>query len=620
MKEPGKTLPLALGALGVVFGDIGTSPLYAVKACFSEFPRVPPTPENALGVISLIFWSLILVISLKYAGYVMRADNRGEGGIFSLLALLLENKILRRGSALAAFGVFGAALLYADGVITPAISVLSAVEGISVVTKAAAPYVVPIACVILLGLFLMQKKGTGVIGRFMGPIMAVWFLSLAVLGVSSILSHPEVLWAVNPLYAATFMTTGGLKAFLVLGSVVLCVTGGEALYADMGHFGAGPIRVSWYALALPSLLCVYFGQGALLLRDPALAESPFFSLVPEKFMIPMVILATMATVIASQAVISGVFSLTRQAAQLGYLPRVRIRHTSEDVEGQIYIPGVNFLMMLACLALTIHFGSSARLAGAYGIAVTATMFITTGLFYLVARRIWGWNIFRAAVPVIVFMLVDLAFFGANLFKIVSGGWIPLVTAVSIALIMRIWRTGREAVSKRVNEERPSLDAFFSELEREMPHRVPGTAVFLSASLEKAPLSLVNLLKRFKILPQTAVVLTVVGENIPRVESQDRLLIKALIPGVYHVIGRYGFMESPNVELLLRQAENLDSRINSRDITYVLGREAPFIATSSPLGRLSRSLFAFMLMNAASPADYYAIPPGDMVDIGVRVPV
>jgi KUP system potassium uptake protein len=620
MKEPGKTLPLALGALGVVFGDIGTSPLYAVKACFNEFPRVQPTPENVLGVISLIFWSLILVISLKYASYVMRADNRGEGGIFSLLALLLENRILRRGSALAAFGVFGAALLYADGVITPAISVLSAVEGISVVTKAASPYVVPIACGILLGLFLMQRKGTGVIGKYMGPVMVVWFLSLAVLGASSIFSHPEVLWAVNPLHAAAFMANGGLKAFMVLGSVVLCVTGGEALYADMGHFGAGPIRMSWYGLALPSLLCVYFGQGALLLRNPAMAESPFFSLVPANLMIPMVILAAMATVIASQAVISGVFSLTRQASQLGYLPRVRIRHTSEDMEGQIYIPGVNFIMMLACLGLTIHFGSSSRLAGAYGIAVTGTMFITTGLFYLVARRIWGWNFFRAAVPVAIFMFVDLAFFGANLFKIISGGWIPLVTAVAIALIMRVWRTGREALLASINKDRPSLASFFSELDKDATHRVPGAAVFLSASLEYAPLSLVNLMKRFKIIPQTAVVLTVVVEDIPRVAPPDRLMIKALTPGAYHVIGRYGFMESPNVALLLRQAESLDPRIRSSDVTYVLGREVPYAATSSPLGRLSRALFVFMLNQAASPADYYAIPPGDMVDMGVRAPV
>ncbi len=620
MKEPGKALPLALGALGVVFGDIGTSPLYAIKACFNEYPRVEPVPENILGVVSLIFWSLILVISVKYALYVMRADNGGEGGIFSLLALLLEKGIVRRGAFMAGIGVFGAALLYADGAITPAISVLSAVEGLNVVTKAAAPYVTHIALVILLGLFLLQSKGTGVIGKVMGPIMVIWFLSIAAMGVASVAATPAVLAAINPWHAANFMIQGGLKAFLALGAVVLCVTGGEALYADMGHFGAGPIRLAWYGLALPSLLCLYFGQGALLLRDPAMAESPFFSLVPEALTLPMVVLATMAAIIASQAVISGVFSLTRQASQLGYLPRVRVRHTSADMEGQIYIPGVNFLMMLACLGLAAHFGGSARLAGAYGIAVTGTMCITTALFYLVARRLWRWNFLRIAAPAAVFLAMDFAFFGANLFKLTSGGWIPIAAAVAIALIMRVWRTGRMAVASQLDKDRSNLEEFFTGLDESSLTRIPGTGVFLSASLEKTPIALVNLLKRFKVLPQTTIILTVLTENEPRVASGRRLFIKAITPEVRHVIGRYGFMESPNVALLLRQAENLDPHISLREITYILGRESPVATVSAPMGRITRKIFGVMLKNAASPADYYGIPPEDMVDFGVRVQI
>ena len=534
-----KTHILVIGALGVVFGDIGTSPLYAVKVCFTGQSALAPTPPNVLGLISLIFWSLTLVVSIKYALFIMRADDQGEGGIFAMLALLHKKMGRSLGRGLVLGGLFGAALLYGDGLITPVISVLSALEGLEVATTKAKPLVVPLTCVVLILLFWAQRHGTGRIGKFFGPVMILWFGVLAWLGVSAIATRPEILAAVNPLHALQFFLRNGLHGFFILGAVVLCITGCEALYLDMGHFGARSIRISWYGLALPALLLNYFGQGALVLNDPRTATDAFYHLVPQALLYPMVALATAATIIASQAIISGVFSLTRQAMQLGFIPGMRIQHTSSMAEGQVYAPDVNVLMMLAAILLTLYFKASENLAAAYGIAVTGDMFITSVVFFFITRQIWGWSLVKALPLCLLFWGVDLTFFSACLGKFLTGGWFPLAIAVVILSFMVTWWDGWKTLALKVMTMTITRDKFIEKVAAEKPLRLPGTGVFLSTFHKEVPPMLLRYLTQTSALPENLVILSVLTADVPEVEEHKRVETHGLGHGVYRVTGIWG---------------------------------------------------------------------------------
>ncbi|HEU4556801.1 MAG TPA: KUP/HAK/KT family potassium transporter, partial [Longimicrobium sp.] len=532
---------LAFAALGVVYGDIGTSPLYTMREAFHHGTGIEPTPANVLGILSLVFWALILVISIKYLGFVMQADNRGEGGMIALTALVVPRRATTgKAGILVLLGLFGASLLYGDSMITPAISVLSAVEGLEVATPFFTPYVVPITIVILVGLFLVQRHGTGGIGRVFGPVTLLWFLTLAVLGTAEIIRHPSVLGAVSPHHAVRFFASNGSAGFFVLGSVFLAVTGGEALYADMGHFGKRPIRITWFVLVLPALVLNYFGQGALLISNPSAVEHPFFLLAPGWATYPLVMLATAATVIASQAVISGAFSLTRQAMQLGYLPRVHIEHTSSREIGQIYIPGVNWLLMFACIGLVAGFRNSSSLANAYGVAVTTDMVFTTLLFAAVARARWRWSWLKVGALAAAFLVIDLAFWGANLHKIPHGGWFPLVVAGAIFAVMTTWKTGRQILASRMQSTTLPFDLFLKDVETRSPTRVPGTAVFMYGNPEGTPPALLHNLVHNKVLHERVVLLTVDTGEIPAVDDEERVEVKELGAGFYRVVVRYGF--------------------------------------------------------------------------------
>jgi KUP system potassium uptake protein len=632
---------LAVVALGVVYGDIGTSPLYALKECFSGRHSIPPTPENVIGVLSLVFWSLNFVVSFKYITFVLRADNRGEGGILALLALVRPlGKTSGGRNALIALGLFGAALLYGDGVITPAISVLGAVEGLSVATPAFERYVWPIAVVILSVLFLFQRHGTARVGRVFGPVMVLWFVSIALLGVRGILMHPRVLEAVNPWYAYDFFLRDGIRGFLILGSVVLVLTGAEALYADMGHFGRRPIQVTWFAVVLPCLLLNYFGQAALLLVRPSAASNPFYSLVPNWGLYPMVVVATAAAIVASQALISGAFSLTRQAVQLGYSPRVTIVHTSHSEVGQIYIPEVNTALWLGCVALVVGFKSSGNLAAAYGIAVTGTMIITTLLFYTVARERWQWSVWRAGALTLLFLGVDLAFFAANLIKIEDGGWFPLVVAAVIYTLMTTWYTGRARLSEIVRENTLPLDLFLTDIAKRKPHRVPGVAVFLTSVQGGAPPVLLHHLKHNKMLHEKVLLLSVMGDEIPQVDSGDRVRCRDLGEGFYEVVAHYGFMETPDVPSVLQslgQQTDMGRRVLIEVMTtsFYLGRETLIPMGSSRLravpgaaggdhaikptmARWRKKLFIVMTRNARSATAFFGLPPNRVVELGAQI--
>ncbi|HEX6379610.1 MAG TPA: KUP/HAK/KT family potassium transporter, partial [Acidimicrobiia bacterium] len=541
---------LALGALGIVYGDIGTSPLYAFRETFhGHGHELAVTETNVLGLLSLVFWSLIVVISIKYLLFVMKADNHGEGGILALVALIRnEGGSKSRRNTLILLGVFGTALLYGDAAITPAISVLSAVEGAKIAAPGLGDWVVPISCAILVALFLIQQRGTTTIGRFFGPVMVVWFSVLAVLGVTEILSEPSVLRAVNPVYAARFFSENGHTGFLALGAVFLVVTGGEALYADMGHFGRRPIKLAWFTLVLPALLLNYFGQGALLIADHEAVESPFFNLAPSWSLYPLVALATAATIIASQALISGVFSLTLQAMQLGYAPRHRVNHTSAAAMGQIYLPAINWALMAACIALVIGFGSSADLAAAYGVAVTSTMLITTALFYVVLREKFGWPLGRAAALCGVFLVIDAAFLGANVFKIPAGGWFPLLVAGGMFSLMTTWRTGRRLVAERSRRNKVPLRELVQSFQRspEGARRVRGTAVYLFSTPGLAPPALVANLRHNDALHERVIIAAVATESEPRVLPARRTTVDELGDGVHQLVLHYGFMEEPDV--------------------------------------------------------------------------
>ncbi|MFH1035323.1 MAG: potassium transporter Kup [Pseudomonadota bacterium] len=611
---------MSLAALGVVYGDIGTSPLYAIKECFHGMHAIAVNQANVLGVLSLVFWSLTVVVTVKYVAFIMLADNRGEGGIFALLALLSKDKESpgRKHAMIALAAVFGAALLYGDGIITPAISVLSAVEGLEVATQAAKPAVLPLTCVVLTGLFLVQRHGTAGIGRVFGPIMLVWFAALAALGLVEIIKIPHILVALNPIYAVRFFVEHHVHGLVVLASVVLCITGGEALYADMGHFGPKAIRLSWFVMVYPALLINYFGQGALLISQPALAVNPFYGLVPTALLYPMVALSTMATVIASQAMISGVFSLTQQAVQLGYSPRLHVVHTSETAEGQIFVPGANYGLMVACLALVLTFQESSRLAGAYGIAVTATMGITSVLYFFVVRRVWGWSLWKAAPLVSLFLAFDITYFGANLLKVVDGGWFTLLVAILITVGMTTWMTGRQTLGKQMRGSRLPLKSFLREVATLSPLRVPGTAVFLSLSPQGTPVTLLHHFKLNKVLHEKVVFLTMMSADVPTVPDDERLQVEVLDQGFYRILAWHGFMEIPNVPRILRQASRAGLLLDPLTATYFLGRETLLTNGKSGLSAWRKNLFAFMSRNASNPAVFFGIPPHRVIEIGMQV--
>ena len=608
---------LTLGALGVVYGDIGTSPLYALRECFHGSTGIAVDRANVLGILSLIVWALTLVVVLKYIVFVTRADNHGEGGILALLALVLEKRGRLAGLTLA--GLFGAALLYADGMLTPAISVVSAVEGIEQIDgvgRSLDRWVVPLSIVILVVLFLAQKRGTERVGRVFGPIMFLWFVVIGGIGAAQIVRRPEVLGAISPHHAVLFFLEHGTLGFLVLGAVVLCVTGGEALYADMGHFGRRPIVVAWMLVAFPGLLLNYFGQGALLLEDPANVEAPFFGLVEGWWRIPLVALATAATVIASQALISGAFSLTRQAIQLGFLPRLEIRHTSRETEGQIYLPEVNSLLMVACVVLVLGFQSSSRMAAAYGIAVTGTMAITTVLFFVLGRRWWGTG--RALAVCVPMFLVDVAFFSANVVKIESGGWVPIVVALAVLAAMTTWKLGRERVARSLATRSIPLTELLETLVRERPHRSPGTAVYMSSSTASTPPVLLHHYRRTAVLQEQVVLLSIETESEPVVPRSRRLELEELGQGIFRLRARYGFMQSPRVTEILKQAahEGLETRPDTT--TFYLGREKLVVTKNAGMAMWRKSLFAFLSRNARAASDFFGLPPERVLEIGIQL--
>ncbi len=609
---------LSLGALGVVFGDIGTSPLYSVRECLHGQHGVGVSSGSVLGVLSLIFWALTLIISIKYVGYVLRADNQGEGGILALMALVTTSPKVTKSQIRVAvtLGLIGAALLFGDGVITPAISVLSAVEGLEVATPKFSPYVVPLSIVILIGLFRVQKRGTGDVGAVFGPIMVVWFLAIGAIGASQILKNPSVLAALSPGPGLGFLLHHGHRGFLVLGSVFLAVTGGEALYADMGHFGARPMRLSWFGIALPALLLNYFGQGALLLRDAAAIENPFFRSAPEWGLYPLVALSTVATIIASQALISGAFSLTRQALMLGYLPRVTVEHTSDSHIGQIYVPTINWLLMLATLALVFGFKSSSALAAAYGVAVTLNMMITTLLAYVVARQRWKWSVFAAGGVSIVFLVPEATFASSNLAKIADGGWFPLAVGVLLFTVFTTWRKGRELLSQRFRERVVPLDDFYELMRVEIPARVPGTAVFMTGTSDGTPPALLHNFLHNRVVHEHVVLLTIMTESVARVAPAERVRVEELPDGFRRAVARYGFMETPDIPTLLERPELKDYSIDY--VTFFLGRETVLPTKQPDMALWRERLFAFLSRNAQPATAFFGIPPSRVVEIGAQI--
>jgi KUP system potassium uptake protein len=603
-----------------VYGDIGTSPLYALRECFSGTHGIPVTPGNILGVLSMIVWSLIVTVTIKYLLFVMRADNQGEGGILALVALIRSRAGEAAHPTLIAIGLFGAALLYGDGVITPAISVLSAVEGLGVATNVFEPFIVPITVAILVGLFVVQSRGTAGIGSVFGPIMIVWFITLAGLGLLHIFDNPVVVTSLNPVHAIRFLVDHRLTAFITLGAVFLSVTGAEALYADMGHFGRAPIRIAWFTLVLPSLLLNYLGQGALLLTSPDAAEAPFYRLVPSWGLYPLVILSTGATVIASQAVISGAFSLTQQAMQLGYSPRFDIHHTSAEEKGQVYIPEVNWLLMFATVGLVFWFRTSTNLAAAYGMAVTTTMVITTILAYFVARERWGWNAWLAATVTGAFVITDLAFFGANVIKIEHGGWFPLLLAGAVYGVMNTWYTGRRFVTKRLAETEVPLSDFFKKVEENPPHRIPGTGIFMTARDEGAPPILVHHLTHNKVLHEQVVLLTVSISNVPTVSPDQAIEVMPLRHGFTRVVARFGYMEQPDVPAALGRAREKGLHWDPRETTYYLAHLTLFANARIGMGAWRDKLFVFLSKNARRATNFFQIPPDRVVEIGIQLQI
>ena len=617
-----RLLPLTLTAVGVVYGDIGTSPLYAIRECFYGAHGFPPTRDNVLGILSLMIYALLIVISVKYIALVMRADNQGEGGILTLASLLPIPKPGTRSIVplLTTLGVLGASMLYGEGMITPAISVLGAVEGLQVATPLFEPYIVPLAVVILIGLFAVQQYGTHRVGGLFGPIMVVWFLSIAALGILWIGRAPAVLESLNPVHGVAFFREHGGAGFLVLGAVVLAITGAEALYVDMGHFGKRPIRLAWFVLVLPALVLNYLGQGALLLVDGESARQPFFLLAPSWALFPLVGIATAAAIIASQALISGAFSLTQQAIQLGYAPRLDIEHTSSHEMGQVYVPQVNRVLMIATTLIVLGFGSSSALAAAYGIAVTMTMVITTLLLFVVSVSRWHWPAPVAIAVIAVFLLIDLSFFGANLLKVLQGGWLPLLIGSFLLTLMTTWKTGRRIVAERLTARAVPIDHFMSVVVATPPVRVPGTAVFMTAQARGTPHALAHNLRHNKVMHEHVIILTVATAPVPHVASADRASVENLGHGVYTVRLAYGFMENPHVPDALQAVQAAGLDIDTDDLTYFLGRETILVTRRPGMATWREKLFVYMTRNAVRATAFFRLPPERVVELGVQVEI
>lgn len=617
---------LSLGALGVVYGDIGTSPLYAIKECFAPGHGVAPSPENVFGILSLVFWSLVLVVVVKYIVFVLRADHHGEGGILALLALVTEHRShpepgepgRKRHVSLILLGLVGASLLLADGMITPAVSVLGALEGLQVAAPAVKPLIVPLAAGILLGLFLFQRRGTAGVASVFGPVTLVWFTAIALLGARSALATPEVFAAVNPLHALRFFVHNGGHGFLILGSVVLCITGAEALYADLGHFGRRPIRLAWFVAVFPALLASYFGQGALLLRSGSTVSNPFFELAPGPLLYPLVAIATAAAIIASQAMISGAFSLAQQAVQLGYLPRLTIVHTSGEARGQIYVPEINGFLLIACLALVFAFRTTTALAAAYGIAVIGTMVCTSVLMFQVARRRWHWSQLAALALVAFFLAVDLPFLAANLVKFTHGGWVPVLFGILMLVVMTTWRAGRKALHAQAQGGALPIGAFIAELQRKPPLRVPGTAVFLTSEIGVAPGVMLHHFKHNKVLHQQVVLLSIITEGVPEVPRKDRVAVRELGEGFWEAIAHYGFMETPNVPRILSKCSAFGLQIDPTQSSYFLGRETLLPTGRGGLARWRKRLFIVLARNARPANAFFRIPANRVVELGAQV--
>ena len=604
-----------------MYGDIGTSPLYAVREAFNPTHGLALTTANVFGVLSLIFWALMLIIVIKYLYFILRADNRGEGGVLALLALLshqIGNRPPVRRAVFLALGVFGASLLYGEGVITPAISVLSAIEGLEVATPRFTPFVVPITFGILVGLFMLQRHGTARMGAIFGPITLLWFISMSLTGIGGIVRHPQVLEAINPWAGVNFFLRNGSTGFLVLGAVVLVITGAEALYADMGHFGLKPIRLGWFTVVFPALLLNYFGQGALLLTSTTPVEHPFFALVPRPLLYPMVGIAMAATVIASQALISGAFSLTRQAIQLGYLPRLRIVHTSASTVGQIYIPEVNIALMIACIALVLGFRSSSRLAAAYGLAVVGTMAIGTVLFAAVARSQWNWPRWKVALFAFVFLTIEAAFLGANGAKLAHGAWLPLVIGASLFTVMSTWKRGRLLLARHFERGALPLSMFVNEMTRKPPHRVAGSAVFLTANPEGVPPVLLHHLKHNKVLHEKVVLLSFLTLDVPHTTDFDRVEIEEFAGGFFRVRARYGFMETPDLQKLLGICASKGLKLRLMETSFYLGRETLVTRSATGMARWRKKLFGVMQRNAQSATAFFNVPPNRVVELGAQI--
>jgi KUP system potassium uptake protein len=612
---------LSLTALGVVYGDIGTSPLYAVREAFHGPHAIAPTPGNILGVLSLIFWSLVVVVTVKYHLVIIRAHNKGEGGILALMALVQHGRLDRALAPHRLFlllGVFGTALMYADGALTPAISIMGAVEGLEVATPTLATWVVPLTLAILVGLFRFQHHGTAGVGAVFGPVMLLWFLVIGLLGLRAIAQEPGVMAAVLPQHAVRFFAEDPARGFLVLGAVYLVITGGEALYADLGHFGHTPIQIAWFSTALPGLLLNYFGQAALLLRDPTAAVNPFYRLAPQWALYPLIALATAAAIIASQAVISGAFSLTRQAVQLGYSPRVKIEHTSSREIGQIYVPAVNWALLLATAGLVMGFRTSSNIAGAYGVALSSVMVITTLMFYVVCREIWHWSWLRAGLVVGLFLTLDLAFLGANALKIPAGGWFSLAAGLLVFTLLTTWKRGRELLYARLREHAVPLEILKGDIRADPPARAPGTAVFMTPNEGATPPALVHNLTHNKVLHEQVIFLSIHTEDVPVVPPQERVQVKNLGDGFYWVTARYGFMQGPNVPDILERAKDQGVEARLEATTFFLGRETLIPADRPGMPRWREHVFSFMSRNAQRATAFFEIPPEQVFEVGVQV--
>jgi KUP system potassium uptake protein len=621
-KINGRLARLSLAALGVVFGDIGTSPIYAIRECFHGEYGIEVSHANVMGILSLTFWALVMIVGLKYLIFVFRADNHGEGGVIALTALTRGPDAPSerpRGLGVVGLGLFAACLLYGDGMITPAISVLSAVEGIRVITPVFDPYVIPLTIAILLGLFLIQRHGTARVGGLFGPVILVWLCFLAVTGAAQIAGAPHILEAVFPWHGMRFLILNKLHGFVVLGAIFLVVTGTEALYADMGHFGSRPIRLTWFALVFPALLLNYFGQGVLLLERPEAARHPFYAMVPPWAMVPTVVLATLATIIASQAVISGAFSLTRQAIQLGYLPRLNIRHTSVAQIGQIYMAPVNWMLMVCTIALVLGFQSSSKLAAAYGVAVTSTMLITTTLFFIVARRRWHWPLVWAAPLTGIFFLVDVPFFAANISKILHGAWFPLVIGAAFFTLMLTWAKGRRILADQLRKMKP-LHQYLVDLASHPPNKIDGDAVFLTGARNAVPVALAKNVKHNRVVHSRTVLLHFRVEDVPRVPTLEKIQTEKLGGGFHRIVARYGFMEDPQLDSVLTLARGQGLDLNPETTSFYIGRENLVIGEKSTMSRWRASLFVFMSRNAANATSFFSLPADQVIEVGARMEI